>query len=109
MRVGVAYADRGQQVWLRINVPEGTTAHDAIVLSGLLGMYPDIDLEQQKVGVFGKVVKPDTPLQAGDRVEVYRRSSATPARYPAATWATRQTERPRCVAHCLQGSLTDQT
>ncbi|MDX9700224.1 MAG: RnfH family protein [Rhodocyclaceae bacterium] len=82
MRVGVAYADRGQQVWLRIDVPEGTTAHDAIVLSGLLGMYPDIDLEQQKVGVFGKVVKPDTPLQAGDRVEVYRPIICDPTQVP---------------------------
>jgi len=82
MRVGVAYADRLQQIWLRIDVPEGATALDAIERSGLLGMYPGIDLETQKIGIFGKVVKLDTPLQTGDRVEVYRPIVCDPTQIP---------------------------
>ena len=45
----------------------------AIEQSGLLRFCPDLDLQQQKVGVFGKFVKLDSPLQDGDRVEIYQR------------------------------------
>ncbi len=82
MRVGVAYADGGRQVWLRVDVAEGATALDAIERSGLLEMYPAIDLETQKVGVFGKVVKLDAALQPGDRVEVYRAIICDPTQVP---------------------------
>lgn len=82
MQVGIAYADGGQQVWLRIEVPEGATVLDAIHQSGLLGRYPQIDLATQKVGVFGKVVKPDTVLAPGDRVEVYRPIVCDPTQVP---------------------------
>lgn len=82
MRVGVAYADGSRQVWLRIDVPEGATTLDAIERSGLLGLYPRIDLDTQKVGVFGKVVKLDTPLRPGDRVEVYRPIICDPTQVP---------------------------
>mgnify|MGYP000585917405 CR=1 FL=1 len=82
MRVGVAYAAPGRQTWLRIDVPDDATAIDAIHKSGLLEMYPDIDLGAQKIGVFGKVVKPDTPLRAGDRVEVYRAIICDPTQVP---------------------------
>lgn len=82
MRVGVAYADDGRQVWLRVDVPDGATALEAIERSGLLQMFPAVDLEMQKVGVFGKVVKLDTPLQVGDRVEVYRPITCDPTQVP---------------------------
>ncbi|THF64603.1 RnfH family protein [Pseudothauera nasutitermitis] len=82
MRVGVAYADGSRQVWLRIDVPEGASALDAIQRSGLLEMYPAIDLETQKVGVFGKLVKLDATLQQGDRVEVYREIVCDPSQVP---------------------------
>ena len=82
MRVGVAYADRGQQVWLRLDLPEGATVQEAIERSGLLASHPGIDLTQQKVGVFGKLVALDTPLQAGDRVEIYRAITCDPTQVP---------------------------
>ena len=82
MRVGVAYADAGQSVWLRIEVPEGATAGDAIACSGLLEKFPSIDLDAQKIGIFGKVVSADTPLNPGDRVEVYRAIVCDPTQVP---------------------------
>ena len=71
INVGVAYADPDQQVWLHLKVPEGSTVYDAIPRSELLDRFPQIDLNIQKVGVFGRFVKLDTPLKEGDRVEIY--------------------------------------
>ncbi len=72
MQVSVAYTEPGVAFWRSIEVPEGCTVREAIERSGLLDQFPAIDLTLQKVGVFGKIVKLDTPLRPGDRVEVYR-------------------------------------
>lgn len=78
MNVGVCYAEADRQLWLRLEVPEGSTVQQAIELSGVLQRYPNIDLENQKVGVFGKFAKLDAPIKEGDRVEIYRKITADP-------------------------------
>jgi len=78
MNVGVCYAQADRQIWLRLDVPEGSTIAEAIELSGLLTQYPEIDLESQKVGVFGKISKLDAVIKDGDRVEIYRKITADP-------------------------------
>jgi putative ubiquitin-RnfH superfamily antitoxin RatB of RatAB toxin-antitoxin module len=78
VNVGVAYADKFKQVWLKLDVPEGSTARDAIERSGLLIQFPEIDLDRHKIGVFGKLIKPDTVLEEGTRVEIYRPITADP-------------------------------
>lgn len=78
MRVGVAYSEPGSQFWVEIEVPDEATAKDAVQKSGVLDRFPHIDLASQKLGVFGKVVKPDVALRAGDRVEIYRPIIADP-------------------------------
>lgn len=72
MIVGVAYAKPTVQVWKHVDVPEGATAQDAIDRSGLLDQFPEIDLEEMKIGVFGQICKPERRLTEGDRVEIYR-------------------------------------
>ncbi|MGR8980634.1 MAG: RnfH family protein [Gammaproteobacteria bacterium] len=79
MNVGVCYAEAERQTWLRLEVPDGSTVQQAIELSGLLNRYPHIDLSTQKVGIFGKLAKLDTPVKEGDRVEIYRQITADPA------------------------------
>jgi putative ubiquitin-RnfH superfamily antitoxin RatB of RatAB toxin-antitoxin module len=59
-------------------VPEGCTVQQAIELSGMLKQYPRIDLEIQKVGIFGKLIKLDAAVKEGDRVEIYRKITADP-------------------------------
>jgi len=78
MNVGVCYATPARQVWLKIEVPDGSTVRDAIELSGLLSQFPAIDLEGQKVGIFGKISKLDAVLKEGERVEIYRPIIADP-------------------------------
>ena len=82
MQIGVAYSEPGQQVWLNIDVPDNATVREAIDRSGILKQFPHIDLTMQKVGVFGKLVKPDTALRPGDRVEIYRAIVCDPATVP---------------------------
>lgn len=82
MQIGVAYSEHAQQVWMTIDVPESTTVREAIDRSGILQQFPTIDLDVQKVGVFGKVVKPDAVLRPGDRIEIYRPIVCDPQTVP---------------------------
>ena len=78
MNVGVAYADKFKQVWLKLEVPDGSTVREAIEHSGILKQFPDIDLERQKVGVFGKLTKLTARVEEGSRIEIYREITADP-------------------------------
>ncbi|MDD5179835.1 MAG: RnfH family protein [Gallionellaceae bacterium] len=82
MKVGIAYALPQRQAWFDIEVPDGATIKDAIERSGILKQFPEINLEQNKVGVFGKVSKLDAVLNAGDRVEIYRPIICDPKTVP---------------------------
>lgn len=72
IRVEVAYALPQQQLIVPLRINTGSTALQAIQQSGILQKFPEISLENTQIGIFGKVVKPDTPLRALDRVEIYR-------------------------------------
>lgn len=76
--VEVAYARPDLQVIIAVQAPRGATLRQAIDLSGVLRRFPEIDLTLNKVGVFGRLAKLDTPLRAGDRVEIYRALIADP-------------------------------
>lgn len=78
MNVGVAYADKFKQTWLKLEVPDDSTVSEAIEHSGLLRQYPEIDLSVQKVGIFGKVTKLDAKVEEGARIEIYREITADP-------------------------------
>lgn len=78
MNVGICYAKAARQLWINIEVPDDATVRDAIELSGVLEKFPEIDLKDQKVGIFGKLTKLDAKLAEGDRVEIYRPITADP-------------------------------
>ena len=78
MLVEVAYAQPDQQVILKVDVDENATVNEAIVLSGILDQFPEIDLDKNKVGIFGKISKLDANLREKDRVEIYRPLIADP-------------------------------
>ena len=76
--VEVAYAKPDEQVIIPVVAQAGMTAAVAIAASGILIRFPEIDLAQNKIGIFGKLVKPDTVLRDKDRVEIYRKLIADP-------------------------------
>lgn len=78
MLVEVAYARPDTQVILSVDVEPETTALEAVKASGVLSRFPEIDLDKQKLGIFGKVIPATKTLQPYDRVEIYRPLIADP-------------------------------
>ncbi|ABL02683.1 protein of unknown function UPF0125 [Candidatus Ruthia magnifica str. Cm (Calyptogena magnifica)] len=78
MQIEVAYALRDKQTLLELRMNEGATLKQAIEVSGILDIYPQIDLIKDKTGIFGKIAKLDTILREKDRVEIYRTLIADP-------------------------------
>lgn len=79
MKIEVIYALPDRQELVSLDMPEGSTALQAVEASGLLAKFPDIEPGgRNKLGVFAKLVKPDTVLRERDRVEIYRPLIADP-------------------------------
>lgn len=76
--VEIAYALPHKQMIIPVRVHEGTNAEAAILASGITNKFPEIDLSNSKIGIFGKLCKPDTVLRDMDRVEIYRALIADP-------------------------------
>jgi putative ubiquitin-RnfH superfamily antitoxin RatB of RatAB toxin-antitoxin module len=83
--VEVAYALPDKQLLKVLNIPQGTTALDAVKQSGVLQMFPEIDIESIQMGIFSQVLgtkglaEPASyELKAKDRVELYRPLIADP-------------------------------
>lgn len=76
--VEVVYALPEKQYLYTVNVEEGCTVEEAIKTSGILEIRNDIDLAQNKVGIFSRPVKLGDEVQSGDRIEIYRPLLADP-------------------------------
>lgn len=70
--VEVAYATPDRQQLIPVSLAANSTVEQAIEVSGILQEFPEIDLSQQKVGIFGQICNLDKNLSAEDRVEIYR-------------------------------------
>ena len=77
-RIEVAYATPEKQLIVDCEIEPGTTARDAVRLSGIDLHFPEIDLAQCELGVFGKAIPADYELTDGDRIEIYRALIADP-------------------------------
>lgn len=83
--VEVAYALPHQQKILALLVEPGTTALAAAERSGIVKIFPEIDLDNARMGIFGQTLgtkglglPAEHILQPGDRVEIYRPLTADP-------------------------------
>lgn len=82
MKIAIAYAVPGRQVLMAHDVPAGTTIATALATSGILEQLPQLDLNRNKVGIFGKVKPLETVLAAGDRIEIYFPVTVDPKSLP---------------------------
>ena len=76
--IEVAYATPQKQLILECEVEPGTTARNAVRQSGIDQHFPQINLEDCDIGVFGRAVTDDYQLTDGDRIEIYRPLIADP-------------------------------
>ncbi len=72
IKVEVAYATPEQQHIVTLEVPKESTIETAITRSGILEIFPEIDLTTQKEGILSTQKKFSDSLQDGDRIEIYR-------------------------------------
>jgi uncharacterized protein len=78
MRVEVVYPTPAEQDVIEVQLAEGATVRDAVIASGLLTRFPEINLATAAVGIFGEHATLDDPLEQDDRVEIYRSLQADP-------------------------------
>lgn len=73
--IEVAYAASyipDKQSVIKIQITDGWNIQQAIEASRILYKYPEINLQTNQVGIFGKIKNLSTILKNGDRVEIYR-------------------------------------
>jgi len=78
LSIEVAYALPERQVLITVHMPPGSSAAAAITASGVLAMFPEIDLALNRIGIFSQPCSPEQLLADGDRVEIYRPLLADP-------------------------------
>jgi putative ubiquitin-RnfH superfamily antitoxin RatB of RatAB toxin-antitoxin module len=76
--IEVAYAHPNKQTILKVLVPENASVKVAIQTSGILEQLPEINLDKNGIGIFGKLTTLDTSLRPQDRIEIYRTLVADP-------------------------------
>ncbi|GLR10410.1 RnfH family protein [Mixta theicola] len=76
--VEVVYALPEKQYLRQVKVAEGSSVEQVIQASGLLELRHDIDLTQNKIGIYSRPVKLQDEVNDGDRVEIYRPLIADP-------------------------------
>jgi putative ubiquitin-RnfH superfamily antitoxin RatB of RatAB toxin-antitoxin module len=74
INIEVAYATPEQQLIIQISVPVGTDLRRAVVLSGIIKAFPELNVTNSPLGLFGRrVAQPETQaVSAADRIEIYR-------------------------------------
>lgn len=78
LTVEIAYAETEDVELIPLTVSAGTTVRDAINQSGICMLYPSINPDTVKTGIFGKLCQGDRVLEDGDRIELYRPLRADP-------------------------------
>lgn len=73
MRITVCHSPAPRQLlqW-ELELPEGASARDAVLASGLAAACPDLQLPACEVGVWGRRCEWSAQLRENDRVEIYR-------------------------------------
>ncbi|MDU4464787.1 RnfH family protein [Haemophilus parahaemolyticus] len=76
--VEVVYAYPERYFLKKLTLENPITIQKAIVQSGVLEKYTEIDLRQNKVGIFSRTTKLTDMVENGDRIEIYRPLIADP-------------------------------
>lgn len=76
--IEVVYGLPDKQSLLSLDVEEGATVESAIVASGIQQMYAEIDLTQNKVGIWNRTARLSDKVKNNDRIEIYRPLIADP-------------------------------
>ncbi len=71
LSIEVACGTSDRQEVLKLTVPAGTTLLEAVHQSGIMTLFPDLELNT--CGVFGEIKDATYLVREGDRIEIYRK------------------------------------
>lgn len=72
IRVEVVLGLPERQQLMSVEIAADTSCDEAISLSGIYDSFPDLDLAEVPVAIWGRPVNRDHPLKEGDRIEMLR-------------------------------------
>lgn len=72
INVEVVYAKPDKQTLLTVSLSENCTVAEAILQSGILTQFSELNLETLAVGIFSTPCALDRIVKNGDRIEIYR-------------------------------------
>lgn len=78
IQVEVVYALPSRCWRFPVELPEGATVADALAAADPARHIPGLELDPQRLAVFGRPVTPESVLHPGDRVEILRPLLADP-------------------------------
>lgn len=76
--IEVVYGIPDKQKICTVKVDPSTSVEQAILSSGIIEHFPEIDLTVNKVGIWNRSCKLSDSLREADRIEVYRPLIADP-------------------------------
>jgi uncharacterized protein len=78
LAIEVVYGTPTRQEIINFTVAPNTTIEQAVLASGIIEDFPEIDLTINKVGIWNRVAKLSDIIKDLDRIEIYRPLLADP-------------------------------
>lgn len=78
LRIEVIHALPARSWSVRVEVPAGATVAQALSVAAIENQVPGLQIDPERLAVFGRSVTPDSPLHDGDRIEILRPLLADP-------------------------------
>ncbi|MCL2900350.1 RnfH family protein [Brenneria tiliae] len=71
MKFTIAHANGYQSRCIDMEMPEPVTLREAFLASPLPALYPGLNPDVHRMGIYGRLCSPDSEVREGDRVEIY--------------------------------------
>lgn len=78
LQIEVAYAEPQRAIVKIFRMAPGARVVDAMRLAALDPDFSGVDLKNSALGLFGRMIQGDHPLNEGDRIEIYRPLATDP-------------------------------
>ena len=79
IEIVVAYAaGPAHELVVGLKMAANANLAEAVEASGIMLRHPEVNWAAIRLGVWGKTKRADTPIRAGDRIEVYRQLVVEP-------------------------------
>ncbi|MEC5320305.1 RnfH family protein [Brenneria populi subsp. brevivirga] len=71
MKFTIAHASGGESRCIEMEMAAPVTLREAFLASPLPALYPWLDPDRHRMGIYGRLCSADSEVREGDRVEIY--------------------------------------